>query len=1215
MFPGQISKYSRLQCCTHCTVAKHEARPGPMTHRAFLARPVPGVNPCWHFGLGRTKISASSRVASQQVAATNATNPSKSALARMPKDEVVERASSRGLDTEGNKQALIDRLVAAYAEEQAQAEADSNSDGPVTYEDLMALPKVELQSQCAAVGLPKSKRTKEQLANSLLETMASGVASLQPGSLAESGSSNGEVPDQASLEGGGLTGGLGGYDVQRPTAAAILDEINVEDDESVASAYQKLVDLHKRELKAACSILGLPGSHRTKAQMADSIVSHLQENATKPADVQATSALPATDPLNTAQVPQSPPQPVERDASVKDVGIPTEGAGDQPMRQRQRLSPMREDLENLNAEEPVGELGLDLPELNPKSARSAVADEDMDTDVDVVARQRRTDRQPADLAHQEDDEVDDVRMDDVLMLDQEPNPEYDVDEEQRPRLSRDAGGELTEANFGNDDETMGRLEDMGVAASGLVGDDVARQNQGSAQRRRQASRVAAADIAEDEDDVYGSRAMEARSPSASGSDEDNVEGEEGLASSEEEDLQLTAAQGYGAEPFDGLQEPDGSEAFLNNAELADGFQTSASSADGAALDEEDVESMSDGAGMTNEQYGKARQQAKKASGGAELDPDDLPPQPKAKRGKPKGKRATPVPDHVSLSTVSSSSSPFPLKDGAADSQLADPSGLQDDMESEGADDDVSDNFAIPDWLAAKYNTTAKVIPTPVASPTDPNATPNLDTRVPARMVASAFKPIRRKSSQKLVAEPVDQASDAAMPGQMTETGMTQQDLLASSASDSTADIAAEAAPDAKAADTSDAQLTDAELDEAAAGLSPQATAAMDTLLSSEASPSPDPYSQGQTSDTSLESGDLLPAEVDRDAQLSPEADALIDAGVAAVAPENEQSTQDMPSTSIAAEGDTHPLTDAEVSTQSFAGAVEAADPDSDQNIMIDAQMDLSGTITDSDVELPNGGSMSQEGLVDDLAASEAVMTDALAAAKGSVGNAQVEEPLQPTSPKASEAPTSSIPDPLAAPVTGPTLMDMQQQSPQDLIKIQLLRSQVAAKQAALAALEAQLGSTSASASQNRDQIQRLQLQMTELQDQHVAWQQSMLDGRLQELRAAAARVENNQALKVDLQQQVQGMGDQLASLEASLQASDKQAGSLQQELASLGNAGPNPPAMKVNGRVLNGASSHNLPQGYYYTLTDAPSAAEASQAAAAAAEGEVKCVLRNQVWP
>ena len=44
------------------------------------------------------------------------------------------------------------------------------------------------------------------------------------------------------------------------------------------------------------------------------------------------------------------------------------------------------------------------------------------------------------------------------------------------------------------------------------------------------------------------------------------------------------------------------------------------------------------------------------------------------------------------------------------------------------------------------------------------------------------------------------------------------------------------------------------------------------------------------------------------------------------------------------------------------------------------------------------------------------------------------------------------------------------------------------------------------------------------------------------------------------------MGDQLASLEASLQASDSQAGSLQQELASLGNAGPDPPAMKVINR-------------------------------------------------
>ncbi len=303
------------------------------------------------------------------------------------------------------------------------------------------------------------------------------------------------------------------------------------------------------------------------------------------------------------------------------------------------------------------------------------------------------------------------------------------------------------------------------------------------------------------------------------------------------------------------------------------------------------------------------------------DPGDSPPQLKAKRGKPKGKRATPVPDFVSLSTVSSSSSPFPLKDGSAESQLADSSGLEDDLEIESADADVSDNFAIPDWLAAKYNTTAKVMPPPVATPADPTSTPTPGTRVPTRMAASAFKPIRRKPTQKLVPQIVDQASDAAMPGQMDGTKMAQQDLLASSASDSTADVAAEAAADMTAANESDAQVTDAELDEAAARLSPQAAAAMDTLLSSEAnpSPSPDPYSPGQTSDTSLESGDLSPAEVDRDAQLSPEADALIDAAVAAIAPGNELLAQDMPSTSTAAEDDTHPLTDAEVSTQSFAG--------------------------------------------------------------------------------------------------------------------------------------------------------------------------------------------------------------------------------------------------------------------------------------------------------
>ena len=73
------------------------------------------------------------------------------------------------------------------------------------------------------------------------------------------------------------------------------------------------------------------------------------------------------------------------------------------------------------------------------------------------------------------------------------------------------------------------------------------------------------------------------------------------------------------------------------------------------------------------------------------------------------------------------------------------------------------------------------------------------------------------------------------------------------------------------------------------------------------------------------------------------------------------------------------------------------------------------------------------------------------------------------------------------------------------------------------------------------------------------------------------------------------MGDQLASLEASLKASDAQAGSLRQELASSGNG---PPVFKVNGRELNGSTSANLPKGYYYTLADLAPAGKAAQEAA-----------------
>ena len=49
---------------------------------------------------------------------------------------------------------------------------------------------------------------------------------------------------------------------------------------------------------------------------------------------------------------------------------------------------MQKDIEAMNDDGPAGELGLDLPEMNPLSSRSVVADNADDVDTDVVAQQR-----------------------------------------------------------------------------------------------------------------------------------------------------------------------------------------------------------------------------------------------------------------------------------------------------------------------------------------------------------------------------------------------------------------------------------------------------------------------------------------------------------------------------------------------------------------------------------------------------------------------------------------------------------------------------------------------------------------------------------------------------------------------------------------------------------------------------------------------------------
>lgn len=342
------------------------------------------------------------------------------------------------------------------------------------------------------------------------------------------------------------------------------------------------------------------------------------------------------------------------------------------------------------------------------------------------------------------------------------------------------------------------------------------------------------------------------------------------------------------------------------------------------------------------------------------------PEPKkkrAKQGRP-SKKAPPVPDLVPQPSSSSSSSTPSLdrSNGPADSastqQQTDEASADSGLDaSAGANADASSDFAIPGWLAEKYSTTAKATPSPAEPPSEPPSTPTHTgmTPVPTRMAASAFKPVKRKPAKKIPTESAEldslQVSDAATHGQSSgNTGLAGQDMLTSPASDFDLDAALKV----------DAQMTDAAVDEAAdeaaAVLSPEASAAMDTLLSSDASPSPYPYSQTQASvssqalaadsspgagglsptqvdsslgagdlsptevDSSLEAGDLSLKEVDRDPQLTPEADAVIDAGVAAATP----ASQDLPGVfGIADEEEGQPRpTDADISVESFAGIVE-----------------------------------------------------------------------------------------------------------------------------------------------------------------------------------------------------------------------------------------------------------------------------------------------------
>lgn len=55
---------------------------------------------------------------------------------------------------------------------------------------------------------------------------------------------------------------------------------------------------------------------------------------------------------------------------------------------RQRRAPAQKDIAAFEGEGPTGELGLDLPEMDPLTSRSVTSSNAADVDTDVVAQQR-----------------------------------------------------------------------------------------------------------------------------------------------------------------------------------------------------------------------------------------------------------------------------------------------------------------------------------------------------------------------------------------------------------------------------------------------------------------------------------------------------------------------------------------------------------------------------------------------------------------------------------------------------------------------------------------------------------------------------------------------------------------------------------------------------------------------------------------------------------
>jgi len=135
---------------------------------------------------------------------------------------------------------------------------------------------------------------------------------------------------------------------------------------------------------------------------------------------------------------------------------------------------------------------------------------------------------------------------------------------------------------------------------------------------------------------------------------------------------------------------------------------------------------------------------------------------------------------------------------------------------------------------------------------------------------------------------------------------------------------------------------------------------------------------------------------------------------------------------------------------------------------------------------------------------------------------------------------------------------------QEAAEMEDLRAKVAVKEATLDSMRVVVARAEAAGSSNADALREVSVQMAELQQEYLGWQQTVLAGRLDSLKADSARIAENDRLKSEVGQTLEALEARMNSLDKELAARDAEAKQLQAQLdEATGTVSPPPP--RVNG--------------------------------------------------